>query len=173
MTSPREIYVVNEDDKVIGTILDRDADKRSDLITRASDVWVFTSTGELLLQKRSEKKYRYPCCWDTSAGGIVDVGSNYEQTALNELSEELGVEKKIEDLTFLDKIFVSTDKPEFKAVYMIIHDGPFQTDGEEVADLQAFDKKKIHDMIQNKQNITPTFAKVYKILKKKVKKDGF
>ena len=47
--------------------------------------------GEYYLQKRSRLKRVAPGLWDTSVGGHVPTGESYEEGALRELAEELGI----------------------------------------------------------------------------------
>ena len=47
--------------------------------------------GELLIQKRSEKKFRSPGKW-AKTGGQVDSGESPKEAIIREIKEELGVE---------------------------------------------------------------------------------
>src|ERR1044071_58563 len=83
--------VVNERDEVI------DAKPRSyvhanGLLHRAVHVLVFNSRGEIFLQKRSMLKDRQPGVWDSSCSGHVDSGEIYDETAVRELREEIGLD---------------------------------------------------------------------------------
>src|ERR1700744_1186398 len=86
-----EIFdIVNERDEVI------DARPRSvvhaqGLLHRAVHVLVFNSRGEIFLQKRSMLKDRQPGVWDSSCSGHVDSGETYDETAVRELGEEIGL----------------------------------------------------------------------------------
>lgn len=51
------------------------------------------------MQKRSEKK-TYPGCYGSSASGHVMAGDGYEESALRELEEEIGISAQKEDLHF-------------------------------------------------------------------------
>ena len=56
---------------------------------------------DLLLQKRSGGKDTFPGCYDTSSAGHVRAGGGFLESALRELSEELGIQAKAEELCFL------------------------------------------------------------------------
>lgn len=47
--------------------------------------------GNILLQHRDPAKDIFPNCWDNSAAGHVDAGEDYDEAAVRELAEELGV----------------------------------------------------------------------------------
>jgi 8-oxo-dGTP pyrophosphatase MutT (NUDIX family) len=58
---------------------------------RATFVFVFQSTGELLVQRRTETKDVYPGYFDLAAGGVVLAGESYDESAQRELAEEMGI----------------------------------------------------------------------------------
>ena len=58
---------------------------------RAVHVWLYTSAGQLVLQKRAEGKDTFPGRWDVSVGGHVTSGDSVEFTARKEVEEELGL----------------------------------------------------------------------------------
>ena len=86
-----EIFdVVDERDEVIGRQT-RSEVHRLGLGHRAVHVLVFNLRGELFLQKRSMKKDCFPGAWDSSAAGHLDSGEAYDDCAVRELREELGL----------------------------------------------------------------------------------
>ncbi|KAJ3695423.1 hypothetical protein LUZ60_000800 [Juncus effusus] len=59
---------------------------------RAVHVWIYAeSTGELLLQKRSDCKDSWPGQWDISSAGHISAGDSSVLSARRELEEELGI----------------------------------------------------------------------------------
>ena len=94
-------WVVDEADKVIGTATRRECHGNPRLIHRVAHVLVFTSSGDLWLQKRSLAKDIQPGKWDTSVGGHLKPGEDYQAAAYRELAEELGICGV--ELTFLYK----------------------------------------------------------------------
>ena len=64
-------------------------------------VCVFNSRGEMLIQRRSDNKDRYPGCWDVSAGGFVSSGEDSREAVMREAKEELGLEFDESQLKFL------------------------------------------------------------------------
>jgi isopentenyldiphosphate isomerase len=59
---------------------------------RIVSVFINDFDGNMLLQLRGPNVKVFPNCWDQAAGGHVDKGNTYEQTALKETMEELGIE---------------------------------------------------------------------------------
>ena len=54
-------------------------------------VWLYTTTGEILLQQRAASKTICPLLWDVSVAGHVDAGEGIEDAALRETQEEIGL----------------------------------------------------------------------------------
>jgi len=91
---------------------------------RAVHVFIFNRAGELFLQKRSRWKDRHALLWDSSAAGHVNAGEDYDETAVRELEEELGVTATLGRVVKL----ACSEKTgwEFIWLYRGEHDGPFQ-----------------------------------------------
>jgi isopentenyl-diphosphate Delta-isomerase len=135
-----EIFdVVNERDEVIGQAPRREVHARG-LLHRAVHVLVFNSRGEIFLQKRSMKKDRQPGVWDSSSSGHVDSGEHYDETAVRELREELGLNLKSgtrgtrpSELKKLFKIDACAETDaEFVWVYRCESDGLFRLHPDEI-----------------------------------------
>jgi isopentenyl-diphosphate delta-isomerase len=87
--------VVDERDQVVGRARRGDIHARG-LLHRAVHIMVFDAPGRIYLQKRSANKDTHPLMWTSSASGHVDPGEGYEQAAVRELDEELGLTGKLE-----------------------------------------------------------------------------
>ncbi|MBA3386238.1 MAG: ribosomal RNA small subunit methyltransferase A [Chthoniobacterales bacterium] len=119
-----EIFpVVDEQDCVIGQA-PRAKVHGDNLRHRAVHILLFNEKGELFLQKRSRRKDRHPCVWDSSAAGHVDAGEDYNAAAERELREELGIATALERVVKLPAS-ERTGK-EFIWLYRGHHNGPFQ-----------------------------------------------
>lgn len=82
--------VVDEQDNALRQEA-RDTVHEQNLLHRAVHIFVFNKHKDLFLQKRSRLKDRHPGVWDSSAAGHLDAGEAYEQAAIRELGEELGI----------------------------------------------------------------------------------
>lgn len=115
--------VVDEQDRLLGEAT-RSEVHGNNLRHRAVHIFVFNQFGELFLQRRSPSKDRHPRLWDSSAAGHVDAGEDYDEAAIRELKEELGVAA---DLTRVVKLPASENTgQEFIWLYQTRHDGPFE-----------------------------------------------
>lgn len=101
-------YVVDDNDNIIAT------KERGKVLTservRIVSVWVENDKNEVLIAKRSSSMPLDPGLWGPSAAGGVKVGSNYEQTALEEVAEEIGLKVHLSDLIPKGKMVYETKK---------------------------------------------------------------
>ena len=139
MTSPNSdsdellIQVSEDDETILGPVARRLVHGNPALIHRAVHVLVLNSEGALLLQLRSLKKDTQPGKWDTSVGGHVGFGQSYEEAALRETEEELGIRPDITDLRYLyfSKIRYAVESENIRT-FLCRHEGPFVPHPDEV-----------------------------------------
>lgn len=143
--------LVNENDEVIGEVRRAVANSDPSMFHRAVVIYVFNKKGELFLQKRSQTKDIEPGIWSVSASGHVARGDTYEQTAMRELEEELGIRTTMK---FIKKcVILSERETEINSVYQAIHEGPFVLPPDEVETGAFFSLKKIEERYA--QNLLP------------------
>ena len=104
MSKPLEILeVIDENDNVIG-LENRAKIHQDGLPHREIHVWFYTPKGEIIFQHREKDKDTYPDLLDATVGGHVEIGSDYEKTALQELEEETGIKAEKNNLAFIQII---------------------------------------------------------------------
>ncbi len=81
---------VDEADKELGSLPRAELRERG-LIGRGTFILLFNSAGELCIHRRTLSKAVYPGYWDVAAGGMVQHGESYAESAARELEEELGI----------------------------------------------------------------------------------
>jgi len=64
-------------------------------------VWLYTPSGQILIQKRAHNKDTYPNLWDISVAGHLSAGDTPISAALRETEEEIGLIISAEALLFL------------------------------------------------------------------------
>jgi 8-oxo-dGTP pyrophosphatase MutT (NUDIX family) len=84
------VTIVDQENNEVGAV-HRWEMRASKLPHRATYILVFNSEGELYVQKRTQTKDVFPGYYDVAAGGVVLAGESYEQGAVRELEEELGI----------------------------------------------------------------------------------
>lgn len=89
-TKDEIVTIVDEQNHVVGA-MPRWQMRAGRLPHRATYILVFNPRGELYVQKRTPTKDIFPGYYDAVAGGVVLAGESYEEGALRELDEELGI----------------------------------------------------------------------------------
>ncbi len=102
MSDGRKLNIVDENDNVVG-VKDREEIHKEGFLHREVHVWLYTPLGEIIFQHRAKDKDTYPNLLDASAGGHVEIGDSYADTAIKELREETGLEINAENLIFIVK----------------------------------------------------------------------
>ena len=157
--------IVDTDDNPIGGMQLPEA-IRQDKILRAARVYIFNPQRELLLQERGPKVFS-PGLWCESASGHVDVGESYEQTALRELEEEMGVYNvDLEEVMYeyIVEEGYNWRAKRFNKLYVVdSYDGPITIkDYDEVAGYRWADLDTLHAEIQDHPaRFTYGFAMVF------------
>ena len=100
MTDNRKLNIIDEKENIVGEET-RDNIHKQGLLHREIHVWFYTSKGEIIFQHRAKDKDTYPDLLDATVGGHVEIGDNYENTALKEIEEETGVKATKNNLTFI------------------------------------------------------------------------
>lgn len=140
------LYEVDADDRPIGPRA-RGELHRLGLRHRSVHILLFNGREELFLQKRSMDKDINPGLWDTSAAGHVDFGESYDQCAVRELGEELGIADP-PDLRLLFKLPASEHTGwEFVQVYRLVHDGPLVLNAAEIDEGRWFPSDRMDTWI--------------------------
>lgn len=89
--------ILGENGNKTGKIKERSEVHRDGDLHGTSHIWITrinpeTKATDVLLQMRSKNKDSHPSCFDTSCAGHLSAGTTYEEAALRELSEELGIQ---------------------------------------------------------------------------------
>lgn len=140
-TTEDEILVeVDQNNKEMGSIIKREAHANPSRYHRAAWIFLFNSKGNVVLQQRGLNKTHGPGQWDM-AGGHQIYGSTIEQTAHQELVEEMGVDTELNLAE--TALHQKESQSEFHYLYWGVHGGPYKFDPHEVAAVKEFDCKKL------------------------------
>ena len=154
--------VVDAQDCVIGTE-SRDYVHVNKLRHRAIHVLIFNHRGEVFLQRRSIWKDTHPGRWDSSTSGHVGPGESYEQAALRELREEIGVQCELESIGKLP-CSVATGW-EFIKVFRGHHEGPFSLAPMEIETGAFFPLHQVRPWLgRSPEDFSPVFAMCAQLL---------
>lgn len=147
--------IVDEEGRVIGEATRGECHNGSKLLHPVVHLHVFTSRGEVYLQKRPEWKDIQPGKWDTSVGGHIDFGETPEQALVREVGEELGIINFVSERIGM-YVFESRRERELVYVNRTTYDGLIRPSAEELDGGRFWTIEEIRAAI-GQQILTPNF----------------
>lgn len=135
--------IVDAEDRIIGVARRDECHGNPALIHRTAHVHVFSSAGELLLQKRAASKDIQPGKWDTAVGGHLARGESYEQAACREMKEEIGIDANPPLEHIFDAKIRNDIESENTRAFRLVSDGPFHFDQEEIDALRFWSPEEL------------------------------
>ncbi|MFA5062050.1 MAG: NUDIX domain-containing protein [Patescibacteria group bacterium] len=145
--------IVDENDIIVGSGSKNDIYEKK-LTHRIANVFIFNNENKLALQLRSQNVHFCPRHWSISASGHVQSGETYEEGALRELKEEIGLECKLE-LARKDFYLTPDGIGKFLTSFTAKSDGPFIIDSEVVDSVKFFSNQEIKKMIAAGEKFHP------------------
>lgn len=137
---PMELFdVLTPDGEKTGVVRERGVAHRDGSPHATAHIWIARKNQEsgydLLLQKRSAGKDSYPGCYDISSAGHVAAGDDYLESAIRELSEELGITASPDQLHFagihkgwFEDVFYGRPFRDYEFSYVYIYQEPVDMD---------------------------------------------
>jgi isopentenyldiphosphate isomerase len=116
------------------------------LMHRVVHVLVINREGDILLQKRSQKKDVAPGKWDTSVGGHVGIGENLLSSSKREMHEELGISGHEPECLY-SYIHRNEYETEMVTTFRCVCEHGFLFNKEEIDDLRFWSHEEIENAI--------------------------
>lgn len=150
MSAANEIVaIVDAQNNVVGAA-PRWEMRANRLIHRSTYILVFNPEGALYVQKRTMTKDVFPGYYDPATGGVVLAGENYEESALRELEEELGI-RNVPLIRLSDFYFADERTQVWGGVFSCVYDGPLLLQAEEVESVSLMTVDEIFQRAQAEQ----------------------
>ena len=133
MSAEEIVDVVDVEDRVVGRLPRAEVYARR-LVHRCVFVLVRDGAGRVFVHRRTDDKLTYPGRYDMFVGGVVGAGESYDEAAVREAAEELGV-STLDTPRFRFR-FLYRDQTYgswWSAVYELRHDGPVHPQQSEIA----------------------------------------
>ena len=92
-----ELILVNENDEPIG-VEEKITAHLQGVLHRAFSLFIFNSSGQLLLQKRTSTKYHSQGLWSNTCCGHPRPGESIEQASRRRLREEMGFDCAVQKI---------------------------------------------------------------------------
>ena len=90
------LILVDEDDREIGSRSKLACHEREGVLHRAFSVFLFTSDGKVLLQRRSPGKLLWPGYWSNACCSHPRAGEELSEAVHRRMQQELGVAAEVE-----------------------------------------------------------------------------
>jgi isopentenyl-diphosphate delta-isomerase len=156
-----QLILVNPNDKIIGYQNKKKCHLGDGILHRAFSIFIFNSKGQILMQKRSQKKQLWPFFWSNSCCSHPRKGESYQIAIHRRLKEELGIDTK---LKFLFKFQYQArfnkvgSENELCSVYIGKSDDPIIINKNEIAEWKFFKISVLDEWLQqNPLKFTPWF----------------
>lgn len=154
------VVLVNTEDNVLG-LMEKQQAHVNGLLHRAFSVFLFNENGEMLLQKRAEKKYHSPLQWTNAVCSHPRNGETYLDGAKRRLKEELGIETELtEKFHFIYKADVGGGLWEHELDHVFIgnYNAEFNLNKDEVEEVRFVSLKDLDkEMSENPEHFTEWF----------------
>lgn len=153
-----EIFeIFDEHDCLTGTAKRSECHGNPGLIHRTAHVVVYHPDGRILLQRRSMNKDIQPGKWDTAVGGHVMPGETYEQAAVREMTEELGLPETTPLKFLFDSRIRNNIESENVRIFSAVSAGPFNFQKEEIDEVAFWDIQALKQP-ENRIKFTPNLV---------------
>ncbi len=146
MESEELLEIVDFRGNVIGREPRKNIHGNPSLMHRVVHVLVINRKGDILLQKRSQKKDVAPGRWDTSVGGHVAVGEDVLSSSKREMHEELGISGHEPEYLY-SYIHSNEYETEMVTTFRCICDEEFAHNGDEIDEVRFWSHEEIKKMI--------------------------
>ncbi len=175
--------IVDESGQPTGTTVERKKAHELGILHRTSHVWILRKEKdriEVLLQKRSFIKDSFPGCLDISSAGHIPAGSDYKESAIRELQEELGIVAKQDELIlcgqrrfWLEKNFHGKDffDNQISNIYILNRNmevDEFIIQKEEIDLVRWVEYEKCIDLVKNNKELNCIWLEELEMLKEKM-----
>jgi isopentenyl-diphosphate delta-isomerase len=155
-----EVILVDESDEQVG-VAEKLATHTSAKLHRAFSIFIFSSDGKLLLQKRTASKYHSRGLWSNTCCGHPRPGETTEVASLRRLYEEMGFQCEIRKLfafTYYAQLENGLFEHEYDHVFIGQFDGSPDPSPDEVEDWKWIDLPALKtEMETNPEDFTYWF----------------
>lgn len=155
-----QLILVDEQDVPIGFMEKMEVHEKA-LLHRAFSVFIFNSSGDLLLQQRAAEKYHCGGLWTNTCCSHPRPLEDTLQAANRRLQEEMGFTtslKKVFDFVYKAPFSNGLTEYEFDHVFVGYHDGPVQINKAEASDYKFLSVEAIQAvLVTAPEQFTPWF----------------
>lgn len=160
--------IVNEEDEIIGY------KEKSEMlptdIYRVCGLTVVNTSKQVLLTQRAYNKRHDPGKRSFGMGGTVEQGETYEESAIRETFEELGI--TISNPIWIDKYLSRSETNNFFSMEYMVRvpdDIELKIEEDEIIDIARRTKDEIDEMlVTRREDFVQSFHNVWKVVREKL-----
>lgn len=156
-----QVIVVDASDVEVGAAPKLDAHVEG-LLHRAFSIFLFNARGEILLQRRADRKYHTPGLWTNTCCGHPRPGEVTAEAARRRLREEMGIDCELSPLfafTYRAHLGSGLSEHEIDHVFVGRYDGSPRPDPREASAWRWIDPLEAQrEMEEDPAGFTPWFA---------------
>ena len=143
------VAIVDAQNNVVGAAPRREM-RANRLTHRSTYILVFNPEGALYVQKRTVTKDVFPGYYDPAAGGVVLAGESYEESAVRELDEEMGI-RHVPLTRLFDFYFADERTRVWGEAFSCVYNGPLTLQEEEVESVVLLTPEEIFRRARTEQ----------------------
>lgn len=146
-----QVILVTEADEEIGFMEKMEAHEKA-ILHRAFSVFIFNSSGEMLLQQRASEKYHSANLWTNTCCSHPRPGETVSQAASRRLQEEMGFQTPLQkafDFVYKAPFDNGLTEHEFDHVFVGMYEGHIEANPLEVQAHAFRNFESIEAMIQS------------------------
>jgi len=151
VSDPNEqLILVDSDDNEIGYSSKSECHKDLGLLHRAFSIFLFNSTGELLIQKRSIKKELWGQYWSNSCCSHPRKGEDLHEAAIRRVHQELSIECSLNFLykfQYQERYTDNGSEHELCSVFYGLYDGTINCNENEIEDWRMISSTQLNEEI--------------------------
>lgn len=171
--------IYDENNRPLGVAKPRSVVHQDGSWHKTVHIYVTNDQGQYLVHLRSPHKDLHPGCWNTRLGGHVAKGKSYEETAVEELQQEVGLTVSSKDLisSEIHKSDNGTNR-EYSKIYFYQFNGELtdlKFNDDEVIEVRWMSPENIIESIRQNPKIWTSTIKSYQSINiiKDTLKDGY
>lgn len=162
--STTDVILVDNEDNELGTMEKMEVHKKG-LLHRAISVFITTSSGEWIMQRRAMDKYHSKGLWTNTCCSHPYPGETNIDAAKRRLMEEMGLQSKIKEaFSFIYKETLDSGliEHEYDHVFIGVTDNEPVINTNEVLEWEKINYHQLHSDVQhNPESYTYWFKKIY------------
>lgn len=125
------VDVVDDEDRIVEVVARRRV-RAENLLHRSTSIFIRDPTGRLYVHRRTATKDVHPGLYDVVVGGVPAAGETYDEAAVREMAEEVGVAGPVPTFRFMHRYEGPTDRC-ITAVYEVEWEGEIRPQAAEIA----------------------------------------